>query len=133
MIFYRANIVVQAVFDKPTAMSAAQLRELATMLPIAGGSDAKAPDLPNYLSHKGQIANSTRYAGGPVALERIGSPIKADLVDFAAGAEVVLSKYEADPGDATLTLIEYPTPQLATDHLKQIDWGRDDVDAHEEQ
>jgi len=121
VIFYRANIVVQAVFDKLTAMSAAQLRELASMLPVAGGSDAKAADLPNYLSHTGQIANSTRYAEGPVGLDRIGAPVKADLVDFASGAEVVLSKYEADPGDATVTLIEYPTPQLATDHLKRIE------------
>ena len=121
VIFYRANIVVQAVFEKLTAMSAAQLRELATMLPIAGGSDAKAPDLPNYLSHKGQIPNSTRYAEGPVGLDKIGAPVSAQLVDFAAGAEVVLSKYEADPGDATVTLIEYPTPQLATEHLKRID------------
>ena len=121
VIFYRANILVQAVFDKQTAMSAAQLRELATMFPTAIGSDAKAPDLPGYLSHKGQIANSTRYAQGPVGLEKIGAPVSAQLVDFAAGAEVALSKYQSDPGDATVTLIEYPTPQLATEHLKRID------------
>ncbi len=121
VIFYRANIVVQAGFDKLTAMSAAQLRELATMLPTASGGDAKTPDLPGYLSKKAQIPNSTRYAGGPVALDKIGAPVSAQLVDFAAGAEVVLSKYQADPGDATVTLIEYPTPQLATEHLKRID------------
>jgi hypothetical protein len=125
VLFYRGNIVVDAVFDKLTMMSAAQLRELAEGLPLAPGGDRKPPALPNYLPHElsraPQIENSTRYAAGPVALEKIGAPLSAELVDFAAGAEVVLSKYRSDPEEATLTLIEYPTPQIATEHQKRIE------------
>ncbi len=125
VLFYRANIVIDAVFDKLTAMSPAQLRELATALPIVSGGDRNPPNLPNYLPHQLRhaqpIANSTRYAEGPVALEKIGAPVTADLVDFAAGAEVVVSRYRAEPEEATLTLIEYPTPQIATAHQQRID------------
>ena len=125
VLFYRANIVVDAVFDKLTAMSPAQLRELAAALPIVSGGDRNPPNLPNYLPHKlahaQPIPNSTRYAEGPVALEKIGAPVSAELVDFAAGAEVVVCRYHAEPQEATLTLIEYPTPQIATQHQQRID------------
>ncbi len=125
VLFYRGNIVVDAVFDKLTAMSAAQLRELAAGLPLVAGGDRNPPGLLNYLphavSHAQLIANSTRYASGPIALDKIGAPVSAQLVDFGAGAEVVLTKYRADPEEATLTLIEYPTPQIATEHQKQIE------------
>jgi hypothetical protein len=43
------------------------------------------------------------------------------MVDFKSGAEVVLGTYAAAAGDATLMLIEYPTPQIAAERLRQID------------
>ena len=125
VLFYRGNIVVDAVFDKLTAMSPAQLRELAAGLPLVSGADRHPPTLPSYLPHETkhalQIPNSVRYAEGAVALEKIGAPLSAQLVDFGAGAEVVLAKYRASPEEATLTLIEYPTPQIATLHQQRID------------
>src|SRR5450759_3447174 len=58
---------------------------------------------------------------GPVALDRIGSPLPASMVDFKSGAEVVMGKYAANAGESTLMLIEYPTPQIAAERLRQID------------
>jgi hypothetical protein len=43
------------------------------------------------------------------------------MVNFKSGAEVVLGKYSTSAGESTLMLIEYPTPQIATDRLRQID------------
>ena len=43
------------------------------------------------------------------------------MVDFKSGAEVVIAKYQAKAGDSTLMLIEYPTPQLAAEKLRQLD------------
>ena len=43
------------------------------------------------------------------------------LVDFAAGAEVVMAKYSSAGGDATLMVINYPTPQIAAEHMRRID------------
>ena len=135
VLFYRGNIVVDAVFDKLTVMSASQLRELAASLPLVSGGDRNPPNLPNYLpqklAHAQAIPNSIRYAEGPVGLQRIGAPLSSELVDFAAGAEVVLSKYRADPQEATLTLIEYPTPQLAILHQQLIDAAHHTADAQQ--
>ena len=49
VLFYRGNILVDAVFQQLSAMSAAELRELATDLPIPSGSAANLPGLPAYL------------------------------------------------------------------------------------
>ncbi len=43
------------------------------------------------------------------------------MVDFKSGAEVVIGKYAVNAGDSTLMLIEYPTPQIAAERLRQID------------
>ena len=51
----------------------------------------------------------------------IASPVPADLVDFSASPEVVLGQYSTPGGEATLMLIEYPTPALAAEHLRRID------------
>jgi len=42
-------------------------------------------------------------------------------VDFNSSAEVALGTYQTSDGLATLMLIEYPTPQLAAEHLRRID------------
>jgi len=58
---------------------------------------------------------------GPVALEKIGSPVPAKFVDFSKGAEVVLGDYNISGKPATLMLVGYPTPQIAAAQLKQIE------------
>jgi hypothetical protein len=129
VLFYQGNVLVDAVFDRMSVMSASQLRQLAGLLPQAQGGKNKPPSLPGYLpkaeSARGAGSNleknTTKYVLGPVALNRIGSPLPASMVDFKAGAEVVLGTYAAAAGDATLMLIEYPTPQIAAERLRQID------------
>lgn len=121
VLFFRGHILVEAVFSQLSMMSAAGLRELAGMLPRPGGNESTLPPILAFLPHRGYQANTEKYAEGPLALQAIGSPVGADLVDFAASPEVVLRKYSAPGGEATLTLIEYPTPQLAGEHLRRID------------
>jgi hypothetical protein len=125
VLFYQGNVLVDAVFDRMSVMSAAQLRDLAGLLPNAEGNKGNPPNLPAYLpkrsSEASQQENTTKYILGPVALNRIGSPLPVSMVDFNAGAEVVISKYAATAGEATLMLIEYPTPQIAAERLRQID------------
>ncbi|MBZ5615945.1 MAG: hypothetical protein LAO23_18220 [Acidobacteriia bacterium] len=121
VLFYQGNVLVDAMFDKTSVMSASQLRELAGLLPRAEGNKGGAPALPAYLPKKGLETNTTKYILGPVALARVGSPLPGSLVDFTAGAEVVIGRYTATAGDATLMLIEYPTPQIAAERQRQID------------
>jgi len=46
VLFYRGNILVDAVFQKLSAMSAAELRSLSAELPAATGSAAELPAVP---------------------------------------------------------------------------------------
>ncbi len=121
VLFYRGNVLVEALFDKLTVMSAAELRELAGDLPLPQGGARNLPSLPVYLPKQDYVKNTAKYIMGPVALEKIGSPLSAQLIDFAAGAEVVEGTYRASSGEGTLLLISYPTPQIATEHYKRIE------------
>jgi hypothetical protein len=121
VLFFQGNVLVDAVFDKVTAMSAAELRELAGALPQPAGSAGKLPTLRNYLPTRGYQKNSEKYVVGPAALDRLNAPLASSMVDFKSDTEVVLGKYAAQLGEATLMLIEYPTPQIAIEKLKQID------------
>jgi hypothetical protein len=127
VLFYRGNVLVDAVFDKLSVMSAAELRELAGQLPSPGGNTAKLPGLPAYLPKLGYVKNTAKYVVGPVGLKKLEAPIAAELVDFAAGAEVVLGTYQTSGGDATLILINYPTNQIAADHLQKLEVARQNI------
>lgn len=95
VLFYRGNILIDAVFQRLSAMSAAELRELAGDLPLASGSGQGLPGLPAYLPSQSYIKNSARYILGPVALAAVDAPIPSQLVGFNAGAEVVLENTPA--------------------------------------
>lgn len=121
VLFYRGNILVDAVFQKLSAMSAAELRELASDLPPPPASTAGLPGLPAYLPRHDYQRNTAKYVMGPLALQAIGAPVPAQLVNFDDGAEVALAKYKTQQGDATLMLISYPTPQIAEQRFGLID------------
>jgi hypothetical protein len=121
VLFYRGYIVVEAVFSQLSVMSAAGLRELAGVLPRPAGNAGNLPPILAFMPHHGYAANTEKYAEGPVALEAIGAPLPADLVDFSANPEVALGQYSTPGGGATLMLIEYPTPALAAERLRRID------------
>jgi hypothetical protein len=121
VLFYRGHIVVDAGFSQESVMSAAALRELAGLLPRPSGNASNLPPILAFMPHHGYATNTEKYADGPLALAAIESPVPADLVDFGASSEVVLGQYATPGGQATLMLIEYPTPQLAGEHLRRID------------
>jgi hypothetical protein len=120
VLFYQGNILVDAVFQQLSAMSAAELRELANDLPRPKGPAAGLPGLPTYLPKQAYVKNTAKYIMGPDALEADGAPLPAQYVDFSKGAEVVLGNYDISGQQATLMLISYPTPQIAASQLKAI-------------
>jgi len=120
ILFYQGNILVDAVFDKLGVMSAAELRELAGLLPAPAGNAGNLPSLQNYLPHQFEVKQA-KYILGPTTLDRVGSPLPSSTVDFKSGAEVVIAKGTASAGESTLMLISYPTPQIAAEKLRQID------------
>ncbi|PYV49882.1 MAG: hypothetical protein DMG92_09635 [Acidobacteria bacterium] len=74
ILFYKGNILVDAVFQRLSAMSAAELRELADNLPRPSGSTANLPGLPIYLPKQSYITNTAKYIVGPLALEATAAP-----------------------------------------------------------
>jgi hypothetical protein len=121
VLFYRGHVLVDAQFSKESAMSGAELRELAGALPRPGGNSANLPTFVEFMPHRGYVTNTQKYAMGPAALAALAPPVPADLVDFNASSEVTLARYNTSSGEATLMLISYPTPQLAAEHLRRID------------
>jgi hypothetical protein len=124
VLFFRGNILVDAIFGKLSSMSAAELRELSGALPVPPGNNTNLPSLPAYLPRQSYVMSTAKYVVGPIALEKVAAPLPADLVDFSAGAEVVLGNYGSSRGEATLMLISYPTPQIAAEHLRRIEAAR---------
>src|SRR5271163_1683227 len=121
VLFWQSAIVIDATFDHLTAMSAAELRELAGSLPKASGGAGIPPPLPGYLPQAGLDPQSTRYALGPIGYVLGGGLLPPSLVDFNRGAEVITAQYSIrDGGDGSLTLINYPTPQLAANRASAV-------------
>jgi len=108
VLFHRGNLLVDAVFDRLTAMSAAELRELSNQLPLPASNLANLPVLPTYLPKENLVANSTRFIVGPIGAQKTGAPLQEPLIDFSNGAEVVIASYRTSSGESTLTLLSYP-------------------------
>src|ERR1039457_1225932 len=101
VLFYQGNVLVDAVFDRMSVMSASQMRQLAGLLPQPADNKDKLPSLPTRLpkgSDRRPEKNTTKYILGPVALDRVGSPLPSAMVDFQAGAGGGRGKYGAKAG-----------------------------------
>ena len=120
VLFFRDNILVDANFDRLTEMSAAELRELAGMLPAAKASAENLPSLPGYLPKSHAVENSAKYILGPQALVAQKGPLTPEQVDFSHDPEILMQDYSSASGPLTLTLIQYPTPQIAGERLRAL-------------
>ncbi len=120
VLFWQGATLVDAVFDHLTVMSAAALRELAAGIPAPSGSKSIPPSLPGYLPTQDREVTFTRYAIGPEGYARSGGVLPVGLVDFGRGAEVLTGTFSERNGEGQLTLIEYPTPQIAIERERAI-------------
>jgi hypothetical protein len=118
ILFYRGNILVDVSLERVTAMSAADLRALADTLPRPGGRNSAPPSVKENLPQQSLIPNTTRYIMGPVALERSGLPVPASAIDFSKGPDIMFARYRTTTGEAGMTVVEYPTPQIAAERLR---------------
>ncbi|HXJ04998.1 MAG TPA: DUF6599 family protein [Candidatus Acidoferrum sp.] len=90
---------------------------------------APLPPIRTYLPGAGRLLGTERYALGPeamrAAMSGLGQTELAGLVDaagFSSGAEAMLARYASRGRDSgVLVLLEYPTPQLAEQHIHHLD------------
>jgi len=120
VLFWVGNTVVDANFSHIGAMSAAELRELAGRLPAPEGGAALAPPILANLPKTNLAGQTTHYALGPAGYAGGGGVLPPELVGFERGAEAVTASYALRSGPATLTIIDYPTPQLAAAQESRI-------------
>lgn len=113
VLFWVGNTVVDANFSRLSPMSAAELRELAGLLPAVNGPRAMAPPILGDLPKDSLDEQTTHYALGPASYSGAGGVLPAELVGFDRGAETVTANYSLRSNAATLTIIDYPTPQMA--------------------
>jgi hypothetical protein len=113
VLFWQGNIVVDANFSQISPMSGSELRELAKQLPILSGSRALAPPLLADLPQVSLDGQTTHYAVGAASYAGSGGVLPPEVVGFDLGAEAVTANYKLRSGIATLTIIDYPTPQMA--------------------
>jgi hypothetical protein len=121
VLFWNGATVVDATLDHVTPMTASELRELAKDLPQPPGSANIAPPLPGYLPRQDLDTGLTHYSLGPEAYARTGGVLPASLVDFSSSAEALTANYSGRDGQGQVTLLIYPTPQLAAARLRDID------------
>ena len=134
ILFYKADILINAVFDTPTVMSAAELRALSDSLPTVSGGAASLPEPVKYLPPQSFIAGSDHYAVGPATFSRLDSGLPVEIVGFDKSVEIAVGDYRTGSGTARLTVLSYPTPQIAMDQFRKIldwVWGAKDPSASE--
>lgn len=108
-LFWKGDLLVDATFAQPVEGEMAETQSLEAALPQTMGTKGIAPVLPEQLPMEGLDAGSVRYAIGPAGYQQEGGVLPSAVMDFDTDAEVVMARY----GKGTLTLISYPTPEIA--------------------
>jgi hypothetical protein len=120
VLFWVGDTLIDATFSQISAMSGSELRELAAGLPQPDGSKALTPPILTNLPNSNLEGQTTHYAVGPASYSGAGGVLPADLVGFDRGAEAVTANYSLHSGPAVLTVIDYPTPQMAAAQESRI-------------
>ena len=113
VLFWKGDVMVDATFSHVGPMSGSELRELASQIPMPMGNKSLAPPILATLPKDALDGQSTHYAVGAASYSGSGGVLPADLVGFDRGAETVTASYSLRSNPAVLTLIDYPTPQMA--------------------
>jgi hypothetical protein len=119
--FWSGTTLVDATSDHIGPEERSALKALAAALPQNGGPEGVPPSLPQYLPTESLDKSTVHYAIGPDAYTKAGGVLPPELIDFSRDAEAVTAEYPYRPGKGTLTILEYPTPQMAAERAKAID------------
>lgn len=111
VLFTEGDSVVLA--SPVSAADLPALRELAKVLPKVNGSRGVAPLLPSIPPAEHLVPGSVRYALGPATYAAEGGVLPANSLGWSKSAEALTAGYDLKHGHETLTLLLYPTPQIA--------------------
>jgi hypothetical protein len=113
VLFWRGDTVVDATFSHAGPMSVGEMREIAARLPVPTGNKSLPPPILDFLPQRSLTGQTTHYAEGAAGYAGAGGVLPASIAGFDRGAEAITANYALMSGPATLTIFEYPTPQIA--------------------
>jgi hypothetical protein len=95
---------------------------------VSGRADqTPLPPIRAYLPH-GFVDGTQRYSHGPAGFRNAIGALKqdefanlSDVAGFDFDAEAMFARYRAGKDEAVLLLLDYPTPQLAEQHLRHLE------------
>jgi hypothetical protein len=99
------------------------LRDLARALPKVTGNRGVAPLLPSFVPDENLAPSGLRYALGPATYAAEGGVLPANSLGWDKSAEAVTANYHQRHGDETVTLLMYPTPQIAQAFERRLSTG----------
>ncbi len=103
-------------------VSKEELAAVVGPLPKVGGSKGLAPLLPTELIKDGLESESVRYAVGTLAYQNMGGVLPATDLGWDKSLETATASYTGKGGShGILTLLMYPTPQIAGDRGRAIE------------
>jgi len=78
------------------------------------------PTLQNNLPTKDFVDRTDHYVLGPEALNQLFPVAMGNQLGFSQGAEAELARYRLEGRQATLLIVDYPTPQFALQRLRDL-------------
>jgi len=102
-------------------VKSAELDLRALVTAIAPRADhGPLPTLPQRLPEKGRVEHTDLYVLGPKVLGDSLPVLPFDWLGFSDDAEAVLARYRVRGDEFTFLLVDYPTPQVASRKLKEL-------------
>jgi hypothetical protein len=120
---YKSNLILN-IISADSALDP-EMVSAATKWVQSISDGVAAPPIADYLPGRDQ--SMARYALGPVGfreyaneVQQPGAAALAGSAGFNSHAEAMFAKYKSGKDEATLLLIDYPTPQLAELHMRHL-------------
>ena len=120
-VFYSGVSIVRARIQPGSVAVDPLLIGIQTGLPKIGGRRGLAPLLPTLLPKADLDSSTMHYALGPIAYQQGGGVLPTGILAWNKSAEVTTATYRGRAGNGTLTLLLYPTPQIAGDQGRAIE------------
>jgi hypothetical protein len=121
-VLFTAGTTVVLV-SPATAADVAALKPLALGLPKVVGNKGVAPLLPALVLSEDLVKGSVRYALGAETYAAEGGVLPANSLGWDKSAEAVTAQYANKGKQEALTLLLYPTPEIAAAMTKTIQGG----------
>ena len=110
-----------AVLTVDAALTKQDVDQWLAVLPKVGGRRSLPPLLPTYVRASGVRTDSLHYALGPVGYAAMGGVLPAADLGWDKSLEAATTEVAGKGGRGKLTLLLYPTPQIAGERGRAIE------------